>query len=300
MWCAHCQTEVAAEVASDNRRIHCASCGQDIASTQERRPLSTTQEARELLERWSNERIVDPYGPLRQSPRIAVGTSGTESQERSEDSEKAANSDRPAVVKTKKPTRTRRLRIDGAQKTPLSPSKRPVKTATPVVQQAEQQAEAPPEPVVNAPTLNRESTGRIVRVHQAHAAPAPHLDLANQTATSMAPTINWMAVAGQWLAYLGILALTAGTGLVLLGHFRGPVSYVPTGWLVTMAGQMLLFLGVMTTFSTGMEKSTDTVSRKIDDLSERIIRMEEAGREVRRPTTPPAETHEPHSKAESA
>ncbi len=109
-----------------------------------------------------------------------------------------------------------------------------------------------------------------------------------------------MAAAGQWLSYLGVLALTAGTGLVLLGHFRGLEGYVPTGWMVTMAGQMMLFLGVMTTFSTGMEKTTDTVSRKIDDLGERIIRFEEAAREHRRAKPDDTEHDSTQSRAESA
>jgi len=88
---------------------------------------------------------------------------------------------------------------------------------------------------------------------------------------------NWVSTAGQWLAYLGVLGLMAGTCLVLLGYFRGPASYAPTGWLITMAGQMLLFLGVVTLVSAGMEQTAHTVAKHID-------RLEETLRNIERPT----------------
>jgi hypothetical protein len=95
-----------------------------------------------------------------------------------------------------------------------------------------------------------------------------------------------MAVTGQWLSYLGILGLMSGTGMVILGYFRGPGTYVPTGWLITMAGQMLLFLGVVTMVSSGMERNTETVGKKLDNLNDRILRFEQATLELRGPHNP--------------
>lgn len=300
MWCAHCQSEVAAEVAGDNRRIHCASCGQEIASSRERRPVSATREARELLERWSNERIVDPYGPLHSSPKhpIAAAASSTESP-----TESTTDSDKPSETATAGSERTTRLRIDAtpprgtAENEPQNTRETPVESTQP---------SAPKPASVESERTEPVSPSRpFIRVHQAHSAPAPHIPAPAPAPPSAPespePQINWMSVAGQWLSYIGVLALTSGTGFVLLGHFRGPASYVATGWLITMAGQMLLFLGVMTTFSTGIEKTTDTVSRKIDDLGDRIIRIEEAARALHRaaPETP-HERSEPSSRAESA
>ena len=63
MWCAHCQADVAADVDADNRRIRCANCRLEITPPRAEPVISKTQEARELLERWSSERVADPYGP---------------------------------------------------------------------------------------------------------------------------------------------------------------------------------------------------------------------------------------------
>jgi hypothetical protein len=89
---------------------------------------------------------------------------------------------------------------------------------------------------------------------------------------------------GQSLAYAGVLGLMAGACLVILGYFRGPASYAPTGWLITMAGQMLLFLGVVTLVSTGMEETTNTVANRIDRLDEKLLRIERATSELRGPS----------------
>lgn len=92
---------------------------------------------------------------------------------------------------------------------------------------------------------------------------------------------------GHILSYVGILGLTAGTSFVIVGYFGGPPSYAPTGWLVSTVGQMLLFLGIVTLVSNGMEQSSEqvqnTVNDRMDELSgrmetlgERLIRIESA------------------------
>ena len=42
---------------------------------------------------------------------------------------------------------------------------------------------------------------------------------------------------------------------------------------------MLLYLGVVTLISGGMEQSTEEVSRRIDSLGEKILRIEHASRD---------------------
>jgi hypothetical protein len=92
---------------------------------------------------------------------------------------------------------------------------------------------------------------------------------------------------GQILSYIGILGLTAGTSFVIVGYFGGPASYAPTGWLVATIGQMLLFLGIVTLVSNGMEQTSaevqQTVNSRIDELSgrleslgDKLIRIESA------------------------
>ena len=86
--------------------------------------------------------------------------------------------------------------------------------------------------------------------------------------------INWIAWFGQALAYVGAATLTAGAGMVLVGYLGGPLHYAPTGWFTTTVGQMLLFLGVVTLVSAGMEQTTVEVAYRIDTLGEQLDRME--------------------------
>src|SRR5580704_13927108 len=60
MWCPTCKAEVAAEVAADNRRVRCATCGGEIPVPASFAGLAKTREARELLDRWASERQSDP------------------------------------------------------------------------------------------------------------------------------------------------------------------------------------------------------------------------------------------------
>lgn len=243
MWCARCQSDVAAEVAADNRRVHCANCGQDLATHGDRKPVLATQEARDLLERWSNDRNVDPYAPLRKAT-----------------SETATSAASPVAEVTVPSTTTslsgKTLRVDTASSDP-----------------------APPD--ADSEELKAPSSEKIFRFHTAHALSAPHADLRPIDGPTTVGETNWMAMAGQWLSYAGVLGLAGGAGMVLLGHFRGPESYLATGWVVTMAGQMMLFLGMVTLISTGMEQASESIGRKVDGLGERMARLEEATEELR-------------------
>lgn len=85
---------------------------------------------------------------------------------------------------------------------------------------------------------------------------------------------NWTVMAGQLCAYGGVGLLTCGTVLVLSGYFGGSANYAPTGWLIAAVGQMLLFLGVVTLVSGGMEQTVDEVAWRIDHVAERIVHLE--------------------------
>ena len=111
-------------------------------------------------------------------------------------------------------------------------------------------------------------------IHQAHAPNPPHFQTAPVSPADKSS--KWVTLVGQIFAYLGVAGLTVGTSLVLMGYFGGPASYATTGWLVATAGQMLLFLGVVTLVSGGMEQTTQEVARRIDTLGERLVRIEQA------------------------
>ena len=81
---------------------------------------------------------------------------------------------------------------------------------------------------------------------------------------------TWMSMAGQLCAYLGVGLLTCGTVLVMWSYFGGPNHFMPTGWLTAAVGQMLLFLGVITLISGGMDQTVAEVAWRIDHLAEEI------------------------------
>lgn len=129
------------------------------------------------------------------------------------------------------------------------------------------------------PEPDHSSRSRRIRIDAAHpAVPVPHADLSS---AGQKPAGQWLNGVGQGLAYLGILGLTAGTSLVIVGYFGGPASYAPTGWLVATIGQMMLFLGVVTLVSNGMEHTSAEVRRAVDDrVGEVTERLEKLGRRM--------------------
>lgn len=133
-------------------------------------------------------------------------------------------------------------------------------------------------------------TEQYSEVHPPHAAvPRPHFDSENLAVNPEPAPSNWLSVVGPVLAYLGVGLLTVGTVLVLWAWFGGPADYAPTGWLITTAGQMLLFLGIVTLVSGGMEQTTTEVRTRIAHLGDRILRMEHVSRDhaLRGPSIPP-------------
>jgi len=63
---------------------------------------------------------------------------------------------------------------------------------------------------------------------------------------------------------------------VMWSYFGGPPTYMPTGWLTAAVGQMLLFLGVVTLISNGMDQTVAEVAWRVDHLAEEIHHMGQA------------------------
>ncbi|MBX3441489.1 MAG: hypothetical protein KF774_03720 [Planctomyces sp.] len=114
------------------------------------------------------------------------------------------------------------------------------------------------------------------------AAPAPHFDLEVFAAQSGRRPGRQESVFGQLLAYVGVGLLTIGTALVVWGYFGGAAvqKYQSTGWLISTAGQMLLFLGVVTLVSGGMQQTTHEVSQRVDYIGNRMLRIEQSTQEL--------------------
>jgi len=264
MWCPNCKADVAAEVAADNRRVRCATCGVEISASAAFTGLAKTREARDLLERWASERRVDP--PAR-SERIAPRTSsisdtprtgGVSLEDESVPAFAAGHEESVHTTATPQAESIRPAAIRGGHRVDPSqslhgPNNSP-RRATP-----------------------RQDSARLHRQHES--SESPHFDIQGSILGTERRRTNWTSIIGQFVAYLGVALLTIGTTLIVWSYFGGPANYAPTGWLTTTAGQMLLFLGVVTLVSGGMEQTNEDVRTRIERLGERIIRIEQIARE---------------------
>lgn len=244
MWCHKCQADVAAMTSPDNERLFCTSCGSELA-----RPVSGAL-PEDNSEASSGQTLRDPRELLARWAR--------------EDALESLDARTP-VARDSSEQRKPVLRFDGTHSI-LSPAPAAF---------VERAAVRSPENVLPTPPVQGLPQGhQEMIVHHAHAPTPPHYQSAPVSLADKSS--KWVTLAGQLFAYLGVGALTIGTVLVLMGYFGGPASYATTGWLITTAGQMLLFLGVVTLVSGGMEQTTQEVARRIDTIGERLVRIEQA------------------------
>jgi len=254
MWCTSCQSDVAAEVSSDSTRVHCAICGSDLGSTAAAKISDKTKEARALLARWSNREILDPYGPLTKAESRLQTDSSLFGH-----SEKSTGSSAPPPATPSSNDFQRSLSSSEVERSAAVQDE--VESWT---EDAEQTAEYEPE----EPVEEYQQTS-VPRLH------ADYRDIQSLIEEEDQKP-NWLGLVGQLMAYGGVAVLTIGTTLVLWGYYGGPANYASTGWLISTAGQMLLFLGVITLVSAGMEQTSNSVSRRIDRLGQRIFQFEQA------------------------
>lgn len=291
MWCPSCQAEVAAEVTVDNKCVRCATCGSEVALAPNMRTSVRTREARELLERWANDR---------ETSNESLPTPHFSNSDRAPS--RVQESSTPAEPAAAQPRSKPKFRIDRAHGSLSSGAAPELETPAAKAEQhilnvrAREQSLADNDERFRAAhsrphasfAAGPPQTVRSPRIHQRHAVPfaPPHFNVQTVIQNEERIKTNWTSVAGQLLAYGGVALLTIGSSLVLWGYFGGPESYAPTGWLITTAGQMLLFLGVVTLVSGGMEQTTDEVKRRIEHLGDRFLRIEQATHELRGPYIP--------------
>ena len=271
MWCPNCKADVAAEVTGDNRRIHCATCGADITPAPALVGGAKTREARNLLERWASERKTDSGAPVLP----------------------AAGHGHPVV---RAPLGGVTLEAEGPSTVVASPlaARAPSRFAASEAAQVPSAPAAAPAQIRQAPsgpyrTATQFESSRLHRQHE-FAPSVPHFDVQGNLRDHDRKHTNWAGVVGHLLAYAGVGILTVGTTLVVWSYFGGPPAYAPTGWLTCVAGQMLLFLGVVTLVSGGIEQAGEEVKLRIERLGERMVRIEQIAREqsLRGPNIPAA------------
>lgn len=113
----------------------------------------------------------------------------------------------------------------------------------------------------------------------------PHFDLQSFLSQDGRKPGRSESMWGQVLAYLGVGLITVGTTLVLWSYFgKSPqhAQYAPTGWLICTVGQMLLFLGVTTLISGGMQQTSHEVTRRVEYIGDRMLRFEQSAEQLLR------------------
>lgn len=266
MWCAKCQADVAAEVSADHRQIRCATCGEDISLAQSARTVPRTKEARDLLERWSRTSLLEPQSSEQAPPKPRPEMTLEQSM--------AADVVQPVEASPNNPF----IRLD---RKPIAATRnRPARAQT-------RRRPEPSERIEHPHDENEVYQQRVDDPHEA-IGHVPHFDVQVAVAAQQRRGGSWVALAGQLLAYGGVGLLTIGTSMILWGYFGGLDRYAPTGWLIATAGQMLLFLGVVTLVSGGMEQTAEEVRSQIALIGEKLVRIERASRDrgIRGPHTP--------------
>jgi hypothetical protein len=285
MWCPNCKADVAAEVTADNRRVRCATCGADITAPTAS-AFAKTREARDLLERWASQRKTEPSVPR------PTGTAARDAEQMPSGGGVSLEAER-RVVKTpatKAEIETSRGKTAVRLDTP-HPLPAPVQGTSGVQGSGAWRSGVSHSGRATAGAHRsaavRQESPRRHRNHD-RGLGAPHFQVQDNLFENSRKKINWSAIVGQLIAYAGVALLTVGSSLILWSYFGGPASYGPMGWLTTTAGQMLLFLGVITLVSGGMEQATEEVKTRIERLGERIIRIEQFSRDhaLRGPVAP--------------
>ena len=155
-----------------------------------------------------------------------------------------------------------------------SPREEPVRHEAP--RMADTLEPAAPRMVASTNVLQR----RLDPAHEALG--GPHFDLQSFLDQDSRKPGKSESTWGQVLAYAGVGLITVGTTLVLWSWFGKTPQYAPTGWLICTVGQMLLFLGVTTLISGGMQQTSHEVTRRVEYLGDRILRFEQSADQILR------------------
>ncbi|TWU08652.1 hypothetical protein CA54_38880 [Symmachiella macrocystis] len=231
------------------------------------------KDPQELLARWASDEILDPYGPvLDKDSNSQSSASPVDYLGNITDAAGGEDLDGPFAMARTLPLTTDEL-------TASTPAKRPVAPVEPESEKKPQTTELPPATIAAAkPTPPQDNEPAPVDSHQETAETNP--PVAHQVQLPREPAAKRgggsLMVLGQILAYIGVLSLTIGSTFVLWGFFGDKPHYTPMGWLVLTAGQMLLFLGIVTIVSGGIEQTTSTVDIQFTALNEQILRIEQA------------------------
>ena len=284
MWCASCRADVAAELSTDNRRMLCARCQSELGiaasapATMVNLPRvgETERDARELLARWSTQNLLDavPSSTGGQSAKSATGapTSIAKPQVRFDPPRVAVPAPTPPFVAATKDQLASSADLGGLPRHDAdSPHRQDARVGISDQPRLDEAFVTPSQTSTKSQT-SANSTGIPPVADTGHGHDQDRL-VRDALQLQLNRRLGWSTFAGQLFAYGGVALLTCGTVLVMWSYFGGPPQYMPTGLLTAAVGQMLLFLGVVTLISSGMEQTVHEVSWRIDHLAEEIYHM---------------------------
>lgn len=251
MWCPACRADVAAELSSDSLHFQCARCATELGTA-----------------------VGSAGSPL------SGATNHTDAERNARDLLARWNAEnlleRPLA------------RSPVAPEVPELPSK--ISESLPMIERNLSETSPPEVQNVSSKTplprkrRRRRRIDATERQIDSESHPIDHEPLPRKPA-------NWGMTVGQICAYFGTGLITCGTAVVVWSFFGGPSQVAPTGWLVTTVGQMFLFLGVVTLISSGMEQTSADVAARIDQIGQRLLRMERQNQQD--------DLHGPHHRASS-
>jgi hypothetical protein len=296
MWCSSCRADVAAELSTDNRRMLCARCQSELGVAAFETPrvgnapraVETERDARELLARWSAQNLLDVASTPPTAPRSSSAV--TRENPVTRDNfvtmpEHRFDPPRPEIPAPSAQFMAANNEIP--ESSPTVPA-----DSEPIKSKANKQTDRKQKQI--RPQFARGTDGDFAHHREPSNDPSDNLEpsldqdhvVRDALQKQLARRTNWSTAAGQLCAYAGVGLLTCGTVLVMWSYFGGPAEYMPKGWLTAAVGQMLLFLGVVTLISAGMEQTVHEVSWRIDHLAEEVYHMglilDELEREHRR------------------
>ena len=265
MWCETCQATVGHD--SDSQPDQCPRCASTLVQPPKQpdsptdsppaTPPDATQQAQDLLNRWNNDDPLQVVTPAKDNatdkqpdtPNYRVDAAHPTRQTQPEIAPAPASSNPLDTVAT--------TLAGYPEQKPPQPSNAPTRTDSPQHDQSPStDSTAPAKPPVESPAKIPAGTTTSRLTHS---------------------TSLW----GQLLAYVGVLGLTAGGALIVWNGFGHAPLNTPTAWLIATGGQMLLFLGIVTLVSSGLEQTNEDVNRQIDELarglSEQLSRIEMNG-----------------------
>jgi hypothetical protein len=320
MWCSQCQSDVATEISADGQRLLCTICGEEVRKVFAPSQHPETQSARELLERWSKSELLSSFDDVETAPAavatpeeavpeiqeaaaiprphmsspkpVAPAAIGAELEHSGGadllPSQRSRREEAAETPREETPTRPVRQIHRPGRPSRSESSARKFRVDNAHEEHARQHVEIRPERTGLDEAMERTEhasawNGRDFRDDKPHASlQAPHFDLETYAASAGRKPGRQESIFGQLLAYMGVGLLTIGTALVVWGYFGGEAvqRYQSTGWLVSTAGQMLLFLGVVTLVSGGMQQTTHEVAQRVEYLGGKMHRIEQSQQEL--------------------